>query len=380
MNLKQKEFDVLVFIMRGQGMHNGHFGVIDAGLVLAKHVVVLLGSNNASRNMRNPFYTEERQKMLRTVYGSDDSVVSLPLDDFTYNDPQWLEQVHQRVGQACLHYLNKDPQSAKIGLIGFSKDHTSYYLKKFPKWKGVDVMPTLNLKGDVLGSTELRKVMFDPYGLYGTQDIKQYMPAGVFEYLMHLKESELMCEFRNRSVWDIVSGEYRFVDEYQRGPWGTKPGEKPRIHQCGDAVIVQSGYVVMVRRGMEPGKGLLALPGGFLEPDETIIECILREADEETNINVSEETLRSCLKHIEYFDAVHRSIRGRTITHAGLIELRAERNLVKVKGGDDCAEEIGGKALLVAPGQLDPRGVYEDHWHILRRMMGYLRDTRMGPR
>jgi len=42
--------------------------------------------------------------------------------------------------------------------------------------------------------------------------------------------------------------------------------------------------VLLVRRGNDPFKGILALPGGFLEPNETLEECAKRELLEETGI------------------------------------------------------------------------------------------------
>ncbi len=53
-----------------------------------------------------------------------------------------------------------------------------------------------------------------------------------------------------------------------------------------DAVIVNEGKILLVRRGTEPFKGLWALPGGRLEDDETLEQCCIREAKEESGIDV----------------------------------------------------------------------------------------------
>ena len=44
--------------------------------------------------------------------------------------------------------------------------------------------------------------------------------------------------------------------------------------------------VVLLRRGIEPGKGWWAQPGGFLEVDETVTEAAIRETLEETGLIV----------------------------------------------------------------------------------------------
>lgn len=57
-----------------------------------------------------------------------------------------------------------------------------------------------------------------------------------------------------------------------------------------DAVIfnVKSGeklYILLIQRLNEPFKGQWALPGGFIEPNETLEECVVREIEEETGLN-----------------------------------------------------------------------------------------------
>ena len=50
--------------------------------------------------------------------------------------------------------------------------------------------------------------------------------------------------------------------------------------------INDDGEVVLLRRGIEPGKGWWAQPGGFLEVDETVTEAAIRETLEETGLVV----------------------------------------------------------------------------------------------
>ena len=50
--------------------------------------------------------------------------------------------------------------------------------------------------------------------------------------------------------------------------------------------VNDAGQVVLLRRGIEPGRGWWAQPGGFLEVDETVTEAAIRETLEETGLIV----------------------------------------------------------------------------------------------
>ena len=52
------------------------------------------------------------------------------------------------------------------------------------------------------------------------------------------------------------------------------------------ALIVRDGKVLFVKRGREPGRGLWSLPGGGIEPGETMREAVAREVLEETSLGV----------------------------------------------------------------------------------------------
>ncbi len=48
--------------------------------------------------------------------------------------------------------------------------------------------------------------------------------------------------------------------------------------------VTEDGRLVLLRRGIEPGLGAWAQPGGFLEVDETVGEAAIRETLEETGL------------------------------------------------------------------------------------------------
>ena len=68
-----KHYKYLVFIGRFQPFHCGHKAVIDEALQRADNVIMLIGSANLPRSLRNPFSVDERTAMIKgcLLYTSD---------------------------------------------------------------------------------------------------------------------------------------------------------------------------------------------------------------------------------------------------------------------------------------------------------------------
>jgi bifunctional NMN adenylyltransferase/nudix hydrolase len=114
---------------------------------------------------------------------------------------------------------------------------------------------------------------------------------------------------------------------------------------------------------------LLALPGGFLAPDQTLEDSMIRELKEETQIKVPAQVLRGSIKNSHAFDYPERSQRGRTVTFTYFIELEPslKDGLPRVKGGDDAAKAFW--LPLSALGEKEDE-FFEDHIHIIRYFLG----------
>jgi len=59
---------------------------------------------------------------------------------------------------------------------------------------------------------------------------------------------------------------------------------RPEI--CVGAVVVDDDRLLMIRRGHGPGAGEWSIPGGRVERGETLIEALVREVFEETNVEI----------------------------------------------------------------------------------------------
>ena len=350
----QKPFDFLVFIGRFQPFHSGHLAVIEAGLEQAHQLIVLCGSSHQPRSTRNPWSWQEREQMLRAcLHESDqDRVVVAPLMDSPYNDEYWVRNVQTSVNGLVAAHHRLPHKAPRIGLIGHRKDQSSYYLNLFPQWGSVEVE---NRQG--INATQVRNGFFGVHGdCLGADYLAAadaQLPWPVCAWLQRFADSDAFTELKD---------EQAFVAKYKKA-WAGVPYEPNFVTV--DAVVVQSGHVLLVERKARPGKGLLALPGGFVDPHERIRDACLRELKEETRIKVPLPVLRGSIKRADVFDEPYRSARGRTITHAFYIELEPSSELPKVKGGDDART-----AQWVPLGELDPVKLFEDHYFIVHAMIG----------
>ncbi len=342
-----KAFDFLVFIGRFQPFHKGHLAVIEVGLKQAEQLIILCGSAHQPRSARNPWIVSEREAMIRGAVSESDNphIHVAPLMDIVYNDESWVRNVQATINGMVTAHHSVPHKQPKVGLIGHSKDHSSYYLNLFPQWGAVQVE---NYQG--ISSTPIREAIFaDDGGI----EARKLLPESV---------QTSMAEFCSTDAYVEVKGEHEFVAKYKQA-WNAAP--YPPTFVTVDSIVVQSGHVLMVERKARPGKGLMALPGGFVDHGEKLVDACLRELREETRLKVPVPVLKGSIKGQQVFDDPHRSARGRTITHAFYIELEPNKDLPKVKGGDDAKH-----AMWVPLADLDPTKIFEDHYFIIQEMTG----------
>lgn len=105
------------------------------------------------------------------------------------------------------------------------------------------------------------------------------------------------------------------------------PDGRQRHALTADAVVFRGQTVLLVRRGNPPFKGALALPGGFVEGDESTEDAALRELHEETGLRGRIVGL------VGLYSRPGRDPRGPTATAVYLID--AGRGAVRA--GDDAS-------------------------------------------
>jgi 8-oxo-dGTP diphosphatase len=65
-----------------------------------------------------------------------------------------------------------------------------------------------------------------------------------------------------------------------------QPSTATRIPCVGAVIRDETGRLLMILRGHDPGRGLWSIPGGRIEPGETAEEAVVREVREETGLEV----------------------------------------------------------------------------------------------
>src|SRR5436190_8929090 len=114
--------------------------------------------------------------------------------------------------------------------------------------------------------------------------------------------------------------------------------------------------VLLVRRRYEPYESYWALPGGGIEPDETLEEAAERELREETGVT------DTFIEQLATFSAVDRDPRGRVISCCYLALVDAAR--VHLRPGSDAREAEWRPPEAPPPGMAPPRGPAVDHHRI----------------
>jgi len=347
------KYDTAVFIGRFQPFHFGHKYIIEQALKIAEEVIVIVGSSFAAPSVRNPFSFDVRKAMIKAEF-PDDRIKVVGLMDYPYNDTKWIKNVKSLVEEN--RSMSSFPQSTV--LVGYGKDETSYYLKMFPSWDSFDPGEAKLVPGKMINATDIRNRFYAHKTHFVQED---FIPSKARNVLnsRYWSINEDGFDVSCSDVWQTILDEYDFSVKYEADFGVNIFGKKP-IHMTVDALVTQADKILLIRRGKLPGKNLWALPGGFLEPDETLMTGIIRELREETKLKVPEPVLLGSIKNSKTFDSVRRSIRGRVITHATHFKLNDDKPLPKVKGSDDAWH-----AEWVDIEKVDPEKMFEDHYGII---------------
>lgn len=349
--MTQTAFDFLVYIGRFQPFHNGHLATVTAGLMQAEQMIILCGSACQPRSVRNPWTDAERINMMEgSIPDADKSRVHVAaVMDSPYDQQSWISNIQATVNDIVQKNHSRSDSPPKIGLINCCHKNPDF-LSQFPQW---DLVTMDAQKG--ASSSDIRNAIFgDQCEVYlGSQEAKQALSANTLAHI---------AAFTTNSGYADVKAEYQFIADHKLA-WSVAP--YPPVFVTVDTVVIQNDYLLMVERKGHPGKGLMALPGGFLDQQETLVEGCIRELKEETCLAIPDDVLIGAIKKQDVFDAPYRSARGRTITHGFYLELEPNEVLPEVKGSDDAE-----RAIWVPLADLNPKQVFEDHYFIIQKMIG----------
>ena len=341
-----KKYDALVLIGRFQPFHSAHCEIVKRATALTDRLIIVTGSAHQPRTYKNPFTSREREAMIRDATRGLSLQITVAANvDTIYNDQAWAVRVQKIVNDAM--YNSKGPDEYNIGVIGHKKDNSSFYLDMFPQWAFENVEQI-----EPLSAVNIRDLYFKRN--VNMNFIRNVVPETTFNFLERFKDTP---------EYEQIICEREFVEKYKQ-QYASLP--YPPIFVTSDAVVICSGHVLMIKRRSEPGRGLWALPGGFVNAntDKSVRDAAIRELREETGIKVPAPVLYGSIVDNKVFDAVDRSARGRTITHAFKIVL-PDGELPKVKGSDDAE-----KARWVPIAEVRSDECFEDHYEILQNFVG----------
>ncbi len=126
------------------------------------------------------------------------------------------------------------------------------------------------------------------------------------------------------------------------------------------AIVIKDGRVLLVKRGIEPSKGLWAIPGGSVELGETLQEAAEREIMEETGLVIRAG------KPIYTFDFIERDDAGRIRFHFTIVDVIGDYVSGTPNADDDALE-----ARWISPGELKELPVSKSTLKVLEEMGFY---------
>ena len=334
-------YDLAVFIGRFQPFHKGHLHNITQALKVSSKLLINVGSSFNAPNIKNPFSFEQRKQMIVSdleAVGIDLSkIVIEPLADYYYQEEKWQQALRQNV-------MKHSKAMDKVAIVGHEKDASSYYLKSFAEWGFIPV---------------------DNYKSYNATDFRwEYYDGNILANYMcsdsNVGTHEFLCEFAKGDEYVNLQEEYFSIKAYKQ-KWQASPYMP--ILTTVDALVIVNDHILLIQRNNTPGKGLWALPGGFVDSGEFIAQATTRELYEETNIDLSQDQLDFAKRGSFVFDYPSRSVRGQTITHAGLFVFENMEALPAVEARDDAKSAKWVHIQSITQDFYDK--MFEDHYQII---------------
>ena len=324
-------FDIAVVCARCQPPTRAHFAALAAARSLARQVVMLVLNADDALSPATPFDNATRSALLRA--GLDASAAIVLLRDRRYAPTRWAAAAQAAVRKVA-------GTGTVVALADSTAATTSVPLPS--DWQRATSEVHL-----AAAEALARDALFGAL----TPDwprLAAILPPALLSAVQACAQA---------TSFERIAAEARFLGDYRKA-WLAAP--YPPVFVTVDSVVTWRDQVLLIKRGQPPGRGQWALPGGFIDIDETIALSCLRELREETGVILGEDAIRAQ----RVFDDPLRSQRGRTITHGFrfvLDELPAPPLAV---GADDAAA-----AAWVPIAEVRPARLFDDHYFILQSFL-----------
>jgi len=386
MNTKTK--DVGIFIGRFQPAHEEHMNIIGNMIKENDHSFILIGDSQ-KLTVRDPFTYDERVSIIKEYFSAalpnhkgwadkslgrmEDDVEKLSfarIMDIPGDNSAWVTNVKFTVKNLVKKHFEISKTNhfiVNVKLYGYNKDESSFYLSLFPEWHR---MGSTIIKNPEVSSTRIRDELY--LGIINNTPFMEMSKTG-FEGIARkevisrilLKVSMASPRFKN------LAEDWNYYKKYINESLAYK--HKP-MHATADAAVICNSHVLLIKRGKTPGKGLYALPGGFVEQGEPVLTAALRELKEETGLGHDLLTLTNVI----VMDNPQRSLRGRVISHVHVFNaICVAHELLDVKAADDAEEAIWVHTKEAL--RMDKGAFFEDHYNIIENIMFFKQQTESKP-
>lgn len=133
----------------------------------------------------------------------------------------------------------------------------------------------------------------------------------------------------------------------------------PKPSVTADIVVIRNGNILdrsilMIRRRNDPFKGKFALPGGFVDPGETVVQSAIRELKEETGLSFPQSRFRL----VGVYSDPGRDPRGWTISTCFVVKA-SPREVETITAGDDAESVVWKEYMDLVHG--NPARIAFDH-------------------
>ncbi|MEM8549123.1 MAG: NUDIX domain-containing protein, partial [Pseudomonadota bacterium] len=324
-----------VLLGRFQPVHEGHRRCVQRALAEASEVLIVIGSVDRPRNVRDPWTFAEREQQWRDLFPTvpPERLLIRRLPDRLHLHEQWLAEWRALVRAAAA--------GRPVRLLGKSMATTPDLFIGLEIADSHDAAPMGAITGSAIRAA-----------LWRDGEWRDGVPAELHHRIAAFAECSEGQELR---------AEDGYLRAFQLA-WAAAP--YPPTLVTVDTALVHRGQILLVERGQRPGKGHWALPGGFVDHGETLAQATFRELQEETALDASDTDLAECVTARVLFDWPNRSLRGRVITQGTLVRWPDTAAQPGVHGGDDAA-----RAFWIPLDSLSSERMFEDHWDMLQRLL-----------